>query len=64
MSAPKRTYHVTLAGVDHLVKAPTGSQALAHVVRDTSTVCVPSQDKLIRLIQAGVKVEEAGAEAS
>lgn len=44
-----------------LVRAPNASQALRHVAADTLAVAVASQDDLIRLIAAGVKVEEKSA---
>ena len=45
-----------------LVRAANASQALRHVARDTLAVAVASQDNLVALIAAGVKVETAGEE--
>lgn len=45
-----------------LVRAHNASQALRHVAADTLAVAVASQDDLVRLTLAGVKVEAAGAE--
>jgi hypothetical protein len=46
-----------------LVKADTKAGALRHVAEKTMTAEVPSQEDLVKLIQAGVKVEDAKAEA-
>lgn len=47
-----------------LVRAPNASQALRHVAADTLAVAVASQDDLVRLIAAGVKVESVGYDAT
>jgi hypothetical protein len=61
MATPQRIYAVT--GNDstatRLVRAPNSAQALRHVAADTFAVEVPSQDRLIALAAAGVKVEES-----
>ncbi len=43
-----------------LVRAPNASQAFRHVAEDTLAVALASQDDLVELASAGVKVEEAG----
>ena len=45
-----------------LVRATNAAQALRHVVRDTLTVELATQNDLVRLLGAGVKVEAANAE--
>jgi hypothetical protein len=70
MAAPTRIYRVAnfIADVDadtgktitHLVRAPNAAQALRHVAIDTLEVTVASQDALVELIEAGVKVESVG----
>ncbi len=54
-----------IAGNDsppRLVRANSRTSALKHVVRDTLTVELATQDDLVRLLGAGVKVEAANAE--
>lgn len=45
-----------------LVKASSQAQAIGHVVRARYTAGVAKQDELVRLMGAGVKVEEASAD--
>lgn len=51
------------AALERLVRASNSIQALRHVVADTMTVTLATQDGLVRLIAAGVKVEDAKGEA-
>jgi len=70
MAAAQRIYRVAnfAADVDadtgatftRLVRAPNAEQALRHVAADTLHVGVASQDDLVELIEAGVRVEQAG----
>lgn len=46
-----------------LVRAPNAAQALRHVAADTLLVEVASQDALVELVAAGVKVESSGRAA-
>lgn len=55
-----RIYRVTAHGKDRLVRAPNKAQAIRHVAEDTITAEVASQDRLVQLVAAGVKVEESG----
>ena len=48
----------------HLVRAPNAAQALRHVAAGTLNVGVASQDDLVELVEAGVKVETSGAVAA
>lgn len=60
-----RIYHVhsKLPGDGaRLVRAANAAQALRHVVRDTLTVELATQDDLVRLLGRGVKVEAVNAE--
>jgi hypothetical protein len=62
MATTTRIY--TVFGKDEqarLVRAPNSAQALRHVAADTLTVEVASQDQLVTLASAGVKVEETTA---
>ena len=45
-----------------LVKADTKAGALRHVAEKTLTADVASQDELVKLVSAGVKVEDAKAD--
>jgi hypothetical protein len=45
-----------------LVRATSKAQALAHVVRNTFSTRIPTQDELIALAKAGVEVEEVNSE--
>lgn len=53
----------TGATFTRLVRAPNAAQALRHVATDTLHCQVASQDDLVELIEAGVKVETAGEPA-
>lgn len=73
MPTPQRIYRVSnyevtdLSGLrlfTRLVRAPTAAQALRHVAIDTLTVAVASQDDLVELIEAGVKVEAVSAQSA
>jgi hypothetical protein len=46
------------------VRAPNAAQALRHVTADTLSAAVASQDDLVTLVAAGVKVEDSGAATS
>lgn len=67
-----RIYVVTrklpvLGGVEannRLVRAGNPSQALRHVAENTLSVGVASQDELVELTAAGVKVENAKTETT
>jgi hypothetical protein len=45
-----------------LVRAGTQAQAIRHVVRNRFSADVATQDDLVGLLSAGVKVEDAGKE--
>jgi len=45
--------------IERLVRAKNEARALAHVVKDTVSCDRASTDEIIRLTQAGVKVEVA-----
>lgn len=72
MAAAQRIYRVAnfIADVDadtgqaftRLVRASNAAQALRHVATDTLVVAVASQDDLVELIEAGVKVEAASVQ--
>lgn len=57
---PKRTYLVTVGDKRRLVKAPTRAQAVNHVVADTITATVATQDDLEDLLPRGIKIEHPG----
>ena len=61
-----RIYRVTAKRPDgpkpRLVKASSQAQALRHVVEDTLTVELASQDDLVALVATGVKVEAVNSE--
>lgn len=69
MSTPQRIYCGSniVAGEDahttpcftRLVRAANAAQALRHVAVDTLRVAVASQDDLVKLLQAGVTVEDS-----
>lgn len=73
MATPQRIYRVAnyIADVDadsgglwtRLVRATNAAQAMRHVAADTLHVAVASQDDLVELIEAGVKVENSGEPA-
>lgn len=58
-----RIYRVISAHGDKLVRAASQAQAIRHVVANTYTAKVASQDDLITMLESGVKVEDAGAES-
>jgi len=74
MAAQQRIYRVAnfIADIDadtgktftRLVRAPNAAQALRHVAAHTLQVAVASQDDLVELIEAGVKVESTGEQAA
>lgn len=43
-----------------LVRASNAAQAVRHVAADTLHVAVASQDDLVELLEAGVRVEQSG----
>lgn len=49
--------------LSRLVRAANASQAFRHVAEDTLAVALASQDDLIDLTAAGVKVENANGDA-
>lgn len=59
-----RIYRVTHGTADYLVRASNAAQALRHVTAKLFAAEVATQDDLVRLLQKGVKVEEAGDEPS
>lgn len=64
MSAAVRIYRVTITGApDRLVRSPNVAQAVRHVARSLISADLASQDDLVRLVAAGVKVEDAGTES-
>lgn len=63
--AAKRIYVVSDGGIpegESLVKASTPAQAIGFVVRERYSAEVASQEQLVTLIGAGIKVQEAGEE--
>jgi hypothetical protein len=60
---PKRTYLVTIGNVKRLVKAATRAQAVNHVVADTITASVATQDDLEELLPKGIPIERPGGKA-
>ena len=54
----KRIYLVGTGQQVRLVRAPNRAQALAHVARSTIAVSVASQDDLVKMLTAGIKVED------
>lgn len=57
-----RIYTVTDGTTERLVRANNRAQAISHVARSVYTTRVATQDDLVSSLQAGGKVEEAGAE--
>lgn len=45
--------------IERLVRAKNEARAIAHVVKDTITIARAETDDVIRLTQAGVKMEQA-----
>lgn len=61
-TAKKRIYLVEdVDGNTNLVRAATKNQAVSHVVKNTFTARVPSQDELIKFSK-DIPVEDAGDE--
>jgi len=54
----KRIYIVGTGQQVRLVRAPNRAQALAHVARATIAVNVASQDDLVKMLTAGIAVED------
>ena len=61
MTAPTRIYAVTNreTGFEHLIRATNQAQAVRHAARNQFTVDVATQDQLVELVAAGVKVEDS-----
>lgn len=70
MATAKRIYVVHIAhggenGTEtRLVRAPNPAQAIRHVADQTITADVATQDDLVDLINAGIKVETAGKDSA
>lgn len=47
-----------------LVRAPNKAQAIRHIVRHSITAEVATQDDLVDLLAAGIKVETTGKDSS
>jgi len=58
-----RIYVVTQGLDDYLVRADTQAQARSHIAKDIAAR-VASQDDLVTLTAAGVKVQDAGDAAA
>ena len=56
----KRPYIVSGIGEDRLINASSQAQALRHAAKGTFTVKTANTADVVRLMQAGIKVEEAG----
>lgn len=56
----KRPYIVSGIGEDRLINASSQAQALRHAAKGTFTVKTANSGDVMRLMKAGVKVEEAG----
>lgn len=63
-TTPRRVYeiHHVPTGATRLIRATNVAQAIRHAARTAYTCEVASQDVLIKMLQAGVQVEDAGAE--
>ncbi len=57
-----RIYTVSDGNNDRLVRASSRAQAISHVARSVYASRVATQDDIVGHLQAGGKVEEAGAE--
>lgn len=57
-----RIYTISNGDTDRLVRAASRAQAISHVARSVFNSRVATQDDLVDAMQAGVKVEDAGAE--
>jgi hypothetical protein len=64
MTTKTRIYRITslVDGKEHLVRAANVVQARSHVAKAVFETAVATQDDLVRLLPAGVKVELVGAE--
>lgn len=62
MATATRIYKVTITNhgktSERLVKSPTAAQAISHVRKEMIDAEVASQDDMVRLLGASVKVEE------
>lgn len=58
----KRIYRVISANGDKLVRASSQAQAIRHVVTNTYTAKVATQDDLISMLESGMKVDDASAD--
>jgi hypothetical protein len=54
----KRIYLVGTGQQVRLVRAPNRAQALAHVARSTIAVSVATQNDLVKMLTAGIQVED------
>jgi hypothetical protein len=59
----KRIYLVGTGQQVRLVRAPNRAQALAHVARSTIAVSVATQNDLVKMLTAGIQVEDVAAQA-
>ena len=61
MTAPTRIYAVTNkeTGFEHLIRAANRGEAIRHAARNQFSVEVATQDQLVELVAAGVKVEDS-----
>jgi len=58
-----RIYKVTnKAGITQGIRAATQAQAIRHAARGEYKAAVASQDDIVSMMSAGVKIEEAGKE--
>lgn len=60
----KKRIYIVNSDAPFLVRAANRHQALSHVARATMKVEVATQDDLVELLSAGVKVQEASPEQS
>lgn len=63
MSKKTHVYKVTSNGKHRLIRALTKAQAIRHVANDTISAALAEQQDMFDLATAGVKIEDAGAEA-
>lgn len=56
----KRPYIVSGIGEDRLINATSQAQALRHAARGTFKIKTANSGDVMRLMSAGIKVEEAG----
>jgi hypothetical protein len=59
----KRIYLVGTGQQVRLVRAPNRAQALAHVARSIIAVSVATQNDLVKMLTAGIQVEDVSAQA-